>query len=55
MKPLWLARVFRTVGLTGDGEMGVRGSGDLIAWLVADGTARASFGRAERESMMMVR
>ena len=35
--------------------MGVRGSGDLIAWLVVDGTARASLGRAARESMMMVR
>ena len=54
-KPLWLSRVFRTVGLTGDGEIGVRGRGDFSAWLVDFvGTARASLGRAARDSMMVV-
>lgn len=52
-KPLWLALVFRTVGLSGEGETG---RGDLRAWLAAEaGTARASFGLAARASMMMTR
>ena len=56
-KPCWLRRVLRTVGLIGDGEMGVRGRGDLAAaaeTVLMVGTARASFGRAARASMFAV-
>lgn len=55
-KPRWLSRVFRAVGLTGDGDIGVDGSGDLrdrVA-VVAVGRARASFGLAARASIVGV-
>ena len=54
-KPRWLRRVLRTVGLIGEGEMGVRGSGDLAAeaeTLLMVGTARASLGRVARAASM---
>ena len=60
-KPRWLRRVLRTVGLMGEGEMGVRGRGERAADLEAAtavlmvGTARASLGRpAARASILMV-
>ena len=51
--PRWLSLVFRTVGLIGDGETGVRSRGDLGARLAtgAIGTNRASLGLGARESM----
>ena len=60
-KPRWLRRVLRTVGLMGEGEMGVRGRGERAAeWEAAAaaevlrvGTARASFGRAARASILV--
>lgn len=59
-KPRWLRRVLRTVGLIGEGEMGVRGRGERAAvWVAAAvvlivGTARASLGRAARASMLTI-
>ena len=59
-KPRWLRRVLRTVGLMGEGEMGVRGRGERAAeWETAAavlrvGTARASLGRAARASILIV-
>ena len=44
------------VGLMGDGEIGVRGRGDLVAeveGMVMAGTARASFGLVARASMLI--
>lgn len=52
--PRWFRRVLRAVGLIGDGDTGVGGTGDRRARLVAAvvvGRARASFGRAARASM----
>lgn len=53
--PRWFRRVLRAVGLMGDGETGVGGTGDLSARAVAAaavvGRARASLGRAARASM----
>ena len=44
-KPRWLRRVLRTVGLIGEGEMGVRGRGDLARVAgAAVGTASISLG-----------
>lgn len=53
--PRWLRRVLRTVGLIGDGEMGVRGRGDLmrVAGAVV-GTASMSLGLAARASMLIM-
>ena len=53
-KPRWLRRVLRTVGLIGEGEMGVGGMGDLRAGLtmVVVGRARESLGLAERASIL---
>ena len=52
-KPRWLRRVLLTVGLIGDGEMGVRGSEDLVREAGATvGTASISLGRAARASML---
>ncbi len=56
-KPRWFIRVLRTVGLIGDGEIGVRGRGDLakdVEGMVMAGTARASFGRAARASILIL-
>ena len=51
-KPRWLRRVLRTVGLIGEGEMGVRGSGDLVTVAGgAVGTESISLGLAARASM----
>ena len=55
-KPCWLRRVFlRTVGLIGEGEIGVRGIGDLVVEVLmeSDGTASESFGRAARASIVI--
>lgn len=52
--PRWFRRVFRAVGLIGDGDTGVGGIGDLRARVVAAvavGRASASFGRAVRASI----
>ena len=54
-KPRWLRRVLRTVGLIGEGEMGVRGSGDFVRVAgAAVGTASMSLGLAARASMLTV-
>ena len=59
-KPRWLRRVLRTVGLMGEGEIGVRGRGERAADLEAAaavlmvGTVRPSLGRAARASILMV-
>lgn len=54
-KPRWLRRVLWTVGLIGEGEMGVRGSGDFVRVVgAAAGTASMSLGLAARESMLTV-
>ncbi len=53
-KPCWLRRVFlRPVGLFGEGEIGVRGIGDLVVDVLmeSEGTASESFGRAARASI----
>lgn len=54
--PRWFSRVFRAVGLTGDGETGVGGSGDLSGRVevVAVGRARASLGLAARASILAI-
>ena len=52
-KPRWLRRVLRTVGLIGEGEMGVRGRGVLVRVAgAAVGTASMSLGLAARASIM---
>ena len=53
--PRWLRQVLRTVGLIGDGEIGVRGSGVFALEVLAEsaGTASESFGRAARASIMI--
>ena len=52
-KPRWLRRVLCTVGLIGEGEMGVRGRGDLVRVPGAVvGTASMSLGLAARASML---
>lgn len=54
-KPRWLRWVLRTVGLIGEGEMGVRGRGDLVSAAgAAVGTASMSLGLAARESILVV-
>ena len=54
-KPRWLRQVLRTVGLIGEGEMGVRGSGDFVRVAgAAAGTASMSLGLAARASMLIV-
>ena len=51
--PPWLRRVLRTVGLIGEGEMGVRGRGDLVRVAGAVvGTASMSLGLAARASIL---
>ena len=54
-RPRWLSLVLRAVGLMGEGEIGVRRSGDFGARLAtgATGTARASFGLAARASILV--
>ena len=54
--PRWFSRVFRAVGLIGDGETGVGGSGDLSGRVevVAVGRARASLGLAARASILVI-
>ncbi len=53
--PRWLRQVLRTVGLIGEGEMGVRGRGDLVRVAgAAVGTASMSLGLAARASIMAV-
>ena len=50
---LWLRWVLRIVGLMGEGEIGVRGRGDLeIAAGAVAGTASMSLGLAARASML---
>ena len=52
-KPRWLRRVLRTVGLIGEGEIGVRGRGDLMrVGGAAVGTASMSLGLAARASIL---
>ena len=53
--PRWLRRVFLAVGLIGEGDIGVRGSGDLRERevVVAVGRARESLGFAARASILM--
>lgn len=54
-KPRWFKRVFRAVGLTGDGETGAHGAGDREARGVVGpvaGRASASFGLAARASIV---
>ena len=54
-KPRWLRRVLWTVGLIGEGEMGVRGSGDFVRVAgAAAGAASMSLGLAARASMLIV-
>ena len=54
-KPRWLRQVLRTVGLIGEGETGVRGSGDFVRVAgAAAGTASMSLGLAARASMLTV-
>lgn len=50
--PRWLRRVLRTVGLIGEGEMGVRGRARVAG--AAVGTASMSLGLAARASIMAV-
>ena len=50
--PRWLRRVLRTVGLIGEGEMDVRGRGDLRVAGAAVGTASMSLGLAARASIV---
>lgn len=51
--PRWLRPVLRTVGLIGDGKMGVRGRGDLARVAgAAVGTASMSLGLAARASIL---
>lgn len=51
--PRWLRRVLCTVGLIGEGEMGVRGRGDLVRVAGAlVGTASMSLGLAARASIL---
>jgi len=53
-KPRWLRPVLRTVALLGEGEIGVRGNGDLAAAVLTEsaGTASESLGRAARASIV---
>lgn len=52
-KPRWLRQVLRTVGLIGEGEMGVRGRGDFARVVgAAVGTASMSLGLAARASIL---
>jgi len=53
-KPRWLSRVLRAVGLIGEGEIGVRGSGDFMlrVLVVFVGRARESLGLAARASIL---
>ena len=52
-QPRWLRRVLRTVGLIGEGEMGVRGRGDLVAG-AAVGTASMSLGLVAARASILV-
>lgn len=52
-KPRWLRRVLRAVGLIGDGEMGVRGSGDFAVAVVV-GTARLRASLGPRRASMLI-
>lgn len=60
-KPRWFKRVLRTVGLMGEGEMGVRGrvrgrgerAAAAVVVVLRVGTARASLGRVARASILI--
>ena len=51
--PRWLRRVLCTVGLIGQGDIGVRGRGDLVRVAgVVVGTVSMSLGLAARASIL---
>ena len=51
--PRWLRRVLCTVGLIGQGDIGVRGRGDLVREAgVVEGTVSMSLGLVARASIL---